>query len=213
MKIYIVRHGETEGNVEGITQGHTPGRLTEFGKQQAEAIAKRLAFDGVKNVVCSDLQRCVDTAAPFVCRNGISVEYEPLLRERSYGIFNGRPREEFRAWLEKQKMNQFSATPPEGESIYDVYRRVKQVTGEWVHGFPDTVYFTHGGPGALMVMDILNEGINSYDHRQLSNGSITLFDFDMGPEPRLFNSVDHLTRIEWIRSQGTTTNPKLPDDA
>ena len=42
MKLFLVRHGETEENQQGIMQGHMPGRLSEIGKLQAKKLALRL---------------------------------------------------------------------------------------------------------------------------------------------------------------------------
>lgn len=36
MRLILARHAETEGNKEGILQGHLPGKLTELGKEQAK---------------------------------------------------------------------------------------------------------------------------------------------------------------------------------
>ena len=43
MTLYIVRHGQTEENLERILQGHLPGRLTQEGRMQVKRTAERLA--------------------------------------------------------------------------------------------------------------------------------------------------------------------------
>ena len=64
MIIYIVRHGQTEENLQRILQGHMPGTLTEKGKEQVRKTAELLAKEGVKftKLVSSDLKRAMDSA-------------------------------------------------------------------------------------------------------------------------------------------------------
>ena len=64
MTIYIVRHGQTEENLQRILQGHMPGTLTEQGKEQVQRAAEQLSKEGVKftRIVSSDLKRAMDSA-------------------------------------------------------------------------------------------------------------------------------------------------------
>ena len=59
--MYLVRHGQTEENLQRIFQGHLPGVLTEEGRRQAVALGALLADLPLDAVVSSDLQRVVDT--------------------------------------------------------------------------------------------------------------------------------------------------------
>ena len=80
--LYLVRHGETKENVANILQGHMPGELTERGIEQARQLCKKLQSVRFDALVCSDLKRCVDTAAILNEPHGLTPEYTPLLRER-----------------------------------------------------------------------------------------------------------------------------------
>ena len=60
--LYLVRHGETEWNVKGITQGQTNSSLTENGKQQALNTANDLKNINFDAIFSSDLTRTQDTA-------------------------------------------------------------------------------------------------------------------------------------------------------
>lgn len=89
--IYIVRHGETDYNINHITQGHTDSHLTENGINQAQKIAqifKDIKFD---IVFSSDLSRAQRTAEIITEDRGLTVNTSKLLRERSYGQYDGRP--------------------------------------------------------------------------------------------------------------------------
>jgi broad specificity phosphatase PhoE len=88
--IYIVRHGETEHNINGIAQGHTDSPLTPDGIKQAEDLAlifKDINFD---SVFSSDLYRAYRTAE-IVTSGRKSIKKSELLRERNYGKYDGGP--------------------------------------------------------------------------------------------------------------------------
>lgn len=93
--IYIVRHGESESNAKGLLAGHLDSRLTEKGKMQAGELAeklKRIHFDAVYS---SDLIRAKQTAEIIVAERKLAVQASELIRERGFGVHEGRSREEY----------------------------------------------------------------------------------------------------------------------
>ena len=88
-ELYLVRHGQTEENAANILQGHLPGHLSAEGIAQAQALRDKLAGIRFNGLMCSDLQRCVDTAAILNEPHGLRPDYTPLLRERDWGPFTG----------------------------------------------------------------------------------------------------------------------------
>ncbi len=89
LTLYLVRHGETEENVAHLLQGHLPGHLTEAGREQARKLRDELAAIHFDALVCSDLLRCLDTAAIVNEPHGLPLEPTELLRERDWGIHTG----------------------------------------------------------------------------------------------------------------------------
>lgn len=91
--LYIVRHGETEENLQRILQGHMPGTLTEKGKEQVRKAAEVLSKDGVKftRIVSSDLKRAMNSAQIIADRLNLPVTPMEILRERDWGKFTGMP--------------------------------------------------------------------------------------------------------------------------
>jgi broad specificity phosphatase PhoE len=88
---YIVRHGETEHNINGIAQGHTDSPLTPDGIKQAESLAlifKNINFD---SVFSSDLPRANKTAHIITSNKYPDIETSELLRERNYGVYDEGP--------------------------------------------------------------------------------------------------------------------------
>ena len=89
--LYIIRHGETVENRMGVFQGQTPGHLSETGIQQAMALRKTVAELNYDSVLCSDLQRCIDTANIILDGKVVPFVATPLLRERDMGNLVGKP--------------------------------------------------------------------------------------------------------------------------
>ena len=89
--LYLLRHGETEENVQHILQGHMPGTLTEKGKEQARAMAEEIKRLKIDKVLCSDLKRCTDTYDILKAEipSLPDVITTKLLRERGWGSATG----------------------------------------------------------------------------------------------------------------------------
>jgi broad specificity phosphatase PhoE len=92
---YVVRHGETEWNVQGLMQGHQDSPLTANGKQQIHDLAAELKDIHFDHVFSSDLLRAKQTAEILAIQRQLAVNMTRLLRERSFGKYEGRPRQEF----------------------------------------------------------------------------------------------------------------------
>jgi 2,3-bisphosphoglycerate-dependent phosphoglycerate mutase len=88
-RICMVRHGETDWNVEKRIQGHIDVALNAMGQSQAEATAAGLAGRTFHAAYASDLGRAWQTAQTIAARLGLDVWPAPGLRERHYGILQG----------------------------------------------------------------------------------------------------------------------------
>ncbi|MQY27898.1 histidine phosphatase family protein [Nocardia aurantia] len=92
MTVILLRHGVSTSNVAGTLAGRSPGvDLTERGRDQAQAVADRLAALPIEHIVHSPLQRCVQTVAPLAGKLGLEAEPEERLLEVDYGQWSGRP--------------------------------------------------------------------------------------------------------------------------
>lgn len=89
-RLVLVRHGQSEWNREHRVQGQSGTGLSEVGHRQAEATAAWIAEahpDAV--LVSSDLQRCRETVAPLASALDRDVTYDPEVRERRFGRWEG----------------------------------------------------------------------------------------------------------------------------
>ena len=83
VRIYIVRHGETEENKQKIMQGQLDTQLDLEGEKQADLVAKALREIPFDVCYSSDLRRAVSTAERIlVHHSGMQLEKPPALRER-----------------------------------------------------------------------------------------------------------------------------------
>ncbi len=89
--IYLVRHGRTDWNRQGLIQGHTDIPLNIEGEKEAKELAKELnsiKFDGFFS---SDLLRAKKTAEIIAVEHKLAVETTKALRERYFGDLEGKP--------------------------------------------------------------------------------------------------------------------------
>lgn len=87
--IYLVRHGETLANRQGILQGWSNNPLDDTGRKQASALVTRAARVPLDALYTSDLIRTRETAAPLAAARGMKAKALPGLREISFGKWDG----------------------------------------------------------------------------------------------------------------------------
>jgi probable phosphoglycerate mutase len=149
-RLILVRHGETEWNRETRIQGQRDSALSPAGRAQARAVATRLAGEGAAHLVSSDLGRTMDTARAVSEATGLAIEPLPGLRERAFGIFEGRTLAEIEAAWPHEHARWRNRDPdhamPGGESLVQLRRRVHDcLTGLAARGLASVIVVTHGG--------------------------------------------------------------------
>ena len=123
--ILLIRHGQTDWNLQGRMQGHEDIPLNEMGRMQAQALAERLVRWPIQAIYSSDLQRSSATANAI----GKAHNIEPMLlsewRERDLGALSGLTRQEARAqFAESVNLhNRTQVRPPDGETHQALLKR------------------------------------------------------------------------------------------
>jgi len=83
VRIYVVRHGETEENRQKIVQGHLDTSLNSEGERQSDLLAKALKDVPFDACYSSDLRRAVETAKRVVAyHSGVEIQTQSGVRER-----------------------------------------------------------------------------------------------------------------------------------
>lgn len=172
MKLYLVRHGETDNNVKKIIQGHSNSKLTKLGKKQAQLLAKRLSKVRLDYIYSSDLLRARKTTEEIAKHQNCPIKYCVALRERSMGKFSGRHRDEWRAYLENNKLfgKIHKRIPGNGESIYQLQKRIVNFFEKMCkkHANQTVLFSTHGGPKKFLMMYL-----NGFDLDEFTKYPIT----------------------------------------
>lgn len=112
-EIFVVTHPQSIHHLEGKVGGWYDTGLTDKGRDQASAIASRLAerCSGRQPfIVSSDLKRCSETAGIIAQRLQRPFDLEKGLRELSYGVAEGQPQ----SWLDTRRL-----APPDKGALDD----------------------------------------------------------------------------------------------
>ncbi len=129
MRIYLIRHGETAHNRDGLGLGRADVPLSDHGRRQAEALGARLANLPIDRLYASPLGRCLETARYVAGERALTTEVEPALVELDVGETEGLSfpsmRERFAGFLQEwQGPEGHLVRMPGGESIADLDARV-----------------------------------------------------------------------------------------
>ncbi len=159
LHILLVRHGQTDSNLNGVLQGHSPTPLNELGRMQAKQVARRLkTWDSKIDVlVSSDLKRAAQTAEFISSTLQLPIHFDPRWRELSFGELEGRAVGEKEIW--RNAGGEVEA--PGGEKAIDFQARIVAAITSLGDQFPQAstiCIVTHGGPCRL-VPRLLNAGV------------------------------------------------------
>ena len=188
--IYLVRHGETQGNLDDKAQGHFNAPLTDLGVRQAKALALRLARIDFDAVYSSDLQRAVDTAKEVVGqRPNLEIHISPKLRETHHGQYENtrwstireKDPEFYARWLNWE--TRIDAQFPGGEAASDTRRRVGQMADEILtkRQGNNSIILIVGHIGSLrsLVGHLLGLATTYQGRFQFDNASVTVIKEDI----------------------------------
>jgi broad specificity phosphatase PhoE len=138
--LWLVRHGQTEWNLEGRYQGQTDVPLNAAGILQAQTLAAELAGQPFDAIYSSDLQRARVTAEIIGRSLSLPVYTDVRLREINQGQWEGKIyRDLLNSHSEEmlaRRQNPYGFRPPDGETAGEVALRVIQVADEIAATFP-----------------------------------------------------------------------------
>jgi probable phosphoglycerate mutase len=139
-ELWLVRHGQTDWNVEGRFQGQSDVPLNSAGLAQASELSVDLTGHKFSAIYSSDLKRAYQTAEIIARRLGLSVREDRRLREVCQGEWEGLLLAEVR-----QRYSQDFSVPypdtarsraPGGESVIKLAERLTQAADEIALAFP-----------------------------------------------------------------------------
>jgi broad specificity phosphatase PhoE len=142
-ELILVRHGETEWNVEQVFRGRIDVGLNETGVRQAELLAQYLGGVNIDAVYSSPLRRALNTAEVVARYHKLEVKIAPGLIDFDFGKWQGLPHQEvkrrykklYAQWIENPHLIKM----PDGEGLSDVRERALPVVNEVIAKHEGTV--------------------------------------------------------------------------
>lgn len=186
MHIWLIRHGETQGNHERRYIGSTDESLNERGIAQARAFAA----PAIDRLFVSPMRRCIETAqimfphVPYTVCNG--------LRECNFGVFEGKTADEladcsaYRIWV----ASNCTSDVPGGESITAFTQRCCRAFADALEdaaGSGDAAFVIHGG--CIMAILAHYEGQRGFYDYRIENGTAVLCESLNGQRLRIIGGA------------------------
>jgi alpha-ribazole phosphatase len=201
-KVYLIRHGETEGAEARRYKGHIDVPLSQNGIEQMKRLAQFLSSEELKNesteetsdlprfrsyapraVYCSDLSRAKKSAEIISRPFGLQPVETPELKERNFGIWEGMsfdeiresyPRE-FDAWAG----NPLKFKPMQGESTLEVRERglsaLKTILEK--HKNESVAVVAHGGTNRIVLCEALGMPLENIFRIEQDFGALNIIEY------------------------------------
>lgn len=167
MIIYLIRHGQTTGDVENRYGGDYEDHLTDVGKEQSAKLAGLLADEDIEQLYASPRIRAQETAAIIAERLGLSAQTIDDFRERNgYGILTGMTKDEaLQKYPDQVELLKDVHNAVEGAEQYAPFQQRITAALETITKKPakKIAVVTHGGPIRLIFRDILKLGETDVD--------------------------------------------------
>ena len=200
--ILLIRHGQTDWNLQGRMQGHEDIPLNETGRQQAQALANRLADWPIQAIYSSDLQRSSETAVTIGQPHGIQPVQLPEWRERDLGSLSGLTRQEAHTKFANSVSlhNRTLVRPPNGEDHETLQKRGLAAFSDIAAKHPGdmVVVVSHGGLLHVLVAHLIGLPENEYGRFTMrGNTGLTIVE-QHGDEPVVtcINDTSHLGKTK-----------------
>ncbi len=217
-QIYLIRHGEAEGNIYRRAQGQYDGAISAKGLRQIDALAERFRDVPVDALYSSDLARTRATAGAITKYHALPLRLEPRLREIFLGPWEDVPFGDL-LYRDPVRMHAFNDDPAawklEGaETFPALTERIRGVVLELAarHDGQTVVCVSHGMAIRSLVADVM--GVSSGEMHRVPHGdntAVTLLEADGGTLRLVYaNDASHLppelstfARQSWWQKPGS----------
>lgn len=211
-EIYLIRHGEAEGNLYRRMQGQYDSNLTDLGWKQIAALGERFRDIPLDGVYSSDLSRAMETAAVLCRQNKLPLQVDKRLREVDVGPWEDQPFGNAAA-EDPEQMAYFTWEPlkwnlPGADTFLSVADRAEAAMRDIVKKHPKgrVAVVAHG----FLIGALLNRLFYGMDRPELSgkgtNTAVTMMTWDRGQFSLVYrHDASHLTGDQ-MRGNGFHTN-------
>lgn len=198
MKLILIRHGETLGNVAEIIQGgQTQGELTKEGEEQAKKAGHRLKNEKIDVIIISPLYRTRQTSEPIIKEHPqAEIVYDENVKEMKFGVLEGKTYQEFIEIREKSGIAHEDFKQDGGESFIELFERAKNTIEKIIKKYKGkTVLIVSHGTFVRMLVDyLIDKKFNNDKKHSHGNTGITMIEIsDSGKHKAHFiNCTKHL---------------------
>jgi len=201
-RLILIRHGQTEYNVQAKYCGFSNPPINNKGIWQSERLAVLLEDANIDKIFSSDLLRAYETAK--IIFKDRPVEKTKKFREMNFGIFEGLHYEKimklypgfYTNWI----ADPLKVKVPGGEGLEDLSKRVEQklLSIFSQHKNKTIAVVTHGGPIKVILCRLPKFGFKKFWEIRQDNGALNIIDFfeDAVPRAVKINDISHLSIIE-----------------
>ena len=177
MRLYLIRHGETDYNRDRIIQGHSKVPLNKTGISQAGCLGVRLREAKLDQIYSSDLMRAAMTARILSVHTGTPMDFDPGFRERNPGDLTDKSHEEAIRFF-----NDPDFEPPNGETVKAFDARITAALWSLIQreaGRDRTIaVVSHGMVCGSFLRNHLDCPPEQQQGVQWRNTSVTIADYD-----------------------------------
>jgi len=205
MRLLLIRHGETDWNVEARIQGLSDIPLNARGRWQADLLGRALATEPLTAIYASPLQRAQHTALSVAQVHGLPVQTHPGLSELDQGVLEGVLAKELREHpagiVQAWEAGDLSIVIPGGESLEVLQDRAWAAIEEIraAHDPASTVaVVSHNLTTKVIVCAALGLPLATYRRLRKDNGSVSLL--DLLPSHNILvrlNDVSHYAGLDF----------------
>jgi 2,3-bisphosphoglycerate-dependent phosphoglycerate mutase len=188
-QLVLLRHGESQWNLENRFTGWVDVPLSPKGEQEARAAGRKLAGISFDRAYTSVLKRAIDTLSivlEVTGQTGIPIEKDKALNERMYGDLQGLDKAETVKKFGEQQVKiwrrSYDVAPPGGESLQDTAERVlpyyeRHIRPQILAG-KNILVAAHGNSLRALVMELDKLSKEAVLELNIPTGAPLLYEFD-----------------------------------
>ncbi len=177
-RVLLIRHGQTDWNIDGRWQGALPVALNAEGFAQARLLAKHLRHQPIGSIVTSDLPRALETATTIGDALGLQPRIDSRWQEFNLGIFQGHTREQMMATFPREweafNADYWDYCVPQGESRRNFQARLFAAWQDMIANthVTEILAVSHGGAIKMLLLKLFPDAAE-LNNQRIENTSIT----------------------------------------
>jgi broad specificity phosphatase PhoE len=201
LRLVLVRHGQTDSNLNHMLQGQSDGELNATGIQQVRELGRHLRDFPIDQIIASPMRRAQDSAAAIAQYHSLTVRTSPLLVEWNCGLLDGVPADVFR-----KKLQQFNGPlslfrPEGGETLLEVRQRAEEFLKDLTANDQTVLICSHGDFMRALLSLLLQKSIEDTAGIYFDNASYSIVELE--------NGRWNLTALNQLPGKVTYLHPSL----